>query len=225
MAGPGLVVIFINVVILIVSFKAALKSNRNKPNSVSSRSTISPSEDGKKEMKMKEIYRWFKGWTSLMVLVGLTWLTGLLYIHEWTSEANEEVIVDTDDGQDLEWVSRNRSTSSTSFPLAMSYLFIILNGSQGTFIFLFEIILNGKSRKQLMKLVRGKIPSAIKYLPSLSKTNSSQSNQSNQTTSRGTRSTASTTSGRSGENVVRITPDPAPVDHVMADGPRCHDHQ
>ena len=61
--------------------------------------------------------------------------------------------------------------------------------------------------------MRGKIPSAIKYLPSLSKTNSNQSS-SNQTTtaSRVTRSTASSTSTAqsTGQNVVRVTPNPSP---------------
>lgn len=185
-------------------------------------------------MKMAQIFRWFKGWTSLMILVGLTWLTGLLYIHEWDGSADQRMLVspssdssssfdlasdqnssasrnltmlDSLNDNDYIWLSRNRPSSK--FTTAMSYLFIILNASQGAFIFLFEIILNGKSRKKLLKLMRGKIPSAIKYLPSLSKTNSNQSS-SNQTTtaSRTTRSTASSTS--SGQNLVRVTPNPSP---------------
>lgn len=166
-------------------------SSKNKPNSIASRGNnsanpgaITPDE---KKMKMAQIFRWFKGWTSLMILVGITWLTGLLYIHEWDGSADQRMMVspssdssssfdiasdehslasnnltmlDSSNDNDYIWLSRNRPSSK--FTTAMSYLFIILNASQGAFIFLFEIILNGKSRKKLLKLMRGKIPSAIK---------------------------------------------------------------
>ena len=111
-----------------------------------------------------------------MILVGITWLTGLLYIHEWDGSADQQMLVspssdssssfdtasdqnslasnnltmlDSSNDNDYIWLSRNRPSSK--FTTAMSYLFIILNASQGAFIFLFEIILNGKSRKKIIE--------------------------------------------------------------------------
>uniref|UniRef100_T1KNL5 G-protein coupled receptors family 2 profile 2 domain-containing protein n=1 Tax=Tetranychus urticae TaxID=32264 RepID=T1KNL5_TETUR len=53
----------------------------------------------------------------------------------------------------------------------LSYAFIVVNGSQGVFIFLFEIVTNSKARPAIIRMVSGKFPST--QVSSVSKTSSS----------------------------------------------------
>lgn len=145
-AGPALAIVFVNAVILTKSFIAAIDSqNKKKPSASEQRPGCNNSRG-----RLENIRRWLKGWTSLLILVGLTWLSGLLYIHESVS-----------------W---------------LSYPFICLNGLQGLFIFLFEILLNGKTRKSLIVALRFQMPNASKYLPALSKTSSNNLSNASKTT-------------------------------------------
>ncbi|KAI1307610.1 Adhesion G protein-coupled receptor L3 [Halotydeus destructor] len=119
--GPALCVVFLNIIILILSFKEALKAKRRKP----ANAIYEPSENTR--ANLTAIKKWLKGWTSLTILLGATWVFGLLYIHESVS-----------------W---------------FSYVFIVLNGLQGVFIFLFEVVLNNNARAALMKNLHGKLSS------------------------------------------------------------------
>ena len=68
----------VNLVILVMSFKEALKAKRKKPNSpMMTQETI---DTGRSNIAM--IKRWLKGWISLSILVGGTWVFGLFYVHE-----------------------------------------------------------------------------------------------------------------------------------------------
>lgn len=113
-AGPALLIIAINLVILVRSFRVAWQSQTTRTT---------------KNAKLITALRFLKGWTSLVILVGATWLTGLLYIHQL-----------------VPW---------------SDYVFISLNALQGAFIFLFEILLNSKTRSLLTKLPVSKLLSSL----------------------------------------------------------------
>lgn len=149
-AGPALAIVLVNAVILTKSFIAAVESQNKKKPASSSSTTSDPRSNPGSKSRLQNIRRWLKGWTSLLILVGLTWITGVLYIHESVS-----------------W---------------FSYLFICLNGLQGVLIFVFEILLNSKTRKSLISVLRLKIPNASKYLTSLSKTSSHNLSNASKTT-------------------------------------------
>ena len=165
-AGPALAIVLVNAVILTRSFIAALSSqNGKKPSTQQQQTDRSASANSSATAagvkgRLATIKRWLKGWTSLMILVGLTWVTGVMYIHEAAS-----------------W---------------LSYVFICLNGLQGLLIFLFEIVLNSKTRKSLIQIMRRKIPNASKYLPTLSKTSSNNLSNTSKTKSTNTTSTSPT---------------------------------
>lgn len=143
-AGPAFGIIFINALILIKSFIAAIKSQKSRKPPQSLRQTDS---DTDRAMKMQVVRRWLKGWTSLFILVGLTWLIGLVYIHHAVF-----------------W---------------FSYVFIVLNGLQGLFIFLFEIVFNGKTRSTLTRVIRGRIPRFDRLLSSSASSYKNSSTTSN----------------------------------------------
>lgn len=145
-AGPAFVIIFINALILIKSFIAAVKSQESRRTPQSLRQTVSQT-DSDRAMKLHVVQRWLKGWTSLFILVGLTWLIGLAYIHHAVF-----------------W---------------FSYVFIVLNGLQGLFIFLFEIVFNGKTRSTLTRVIRGRLPRIDRLLSSSSSSFKNSSSNSN----------------------------------------------
>ncbi|CAG2175302.1 unnamed protein product [Oppiella nova] len=89
--------------------------------------------------QLSKSFSWMKGFVSLVVVLGITWISFLLYIHEF--------------GQ---W---------------FSYLFIIFNGLQGVFIFMFQILLNEKARTFVRKSYQSRHPS--RYLSSVYRTASS----------------------------------------------------
>lgn len=76
-------VVILNIFILVVSFKEAVNHEKRKPTRGRNMNDFVAEKNLFKTAK-----RWLKGWVTLMVLVGVTWISGVLYIHasmQWFS--------------------------------------------------------------------------------------------------------------------------------------------
>ncbi|RWS29134.1 Latrophilin-3-like protein [Leptotrombidium deliense] len=71
--GPAFIIIILNVIVFTMSLRATIIANLKKQHS----KEVQDSNDVTKP----NIKRWLKGWTSLLILLGLTWIIALLYIH------------------------------------------------------------------------------------------------------------------------------------------------
>lgn len=173
--GPVLIICILNLIIIILSFKETYKASKrriklsNVPKPILKTEAASYLEFGSKSMKsfsktsnsssstttvdneisISKIRSWFKGWITLMLLLGLTWILGFLMIFN-------------------------------TYQIA-SYIFILLNSSQGFLIFLYEIALNIKSRSTIIKLIRDKL--VVHYLIITTKDNHMSTKTTTSTTS------------------------------------------
>ena len=78
LAGPATFVIVINLIILILALRAA--SNRIHKHSV----YVTNKHDKNVSMaKLRNKTTWLKGFSFLIVLLGITWATFVFYIHEF----------------------------------------------------------------------------------------------------------------------------------------------
>ncbi|XP_054153265.1 adhesion G protein-coupled receptor E3-like [Oppia nitens] len=140
-AGPALVVILANTVIMYFALREAFSAKMKKKQIQEKDITVSSANNSQIiniSEKLSQSFSWMKGFVSLVIMLGITWISFLLYIHEF--------------GQHF------------------SYIFIVLNGLQGVFIFTFQILLNEKARNVVSKSYRKRQPS--RYLSSLYKSTS-----------------------------------------------------
>ncbi|RWS24239.1 latrophilin-3-like protein, partial [Leptotrombidium deliense] len=70
--GPAFAIIILNVIVFIMSLRATIITNLKRKNSKETQQ----SNDLKANVK-----RWLKGWISLLILLGFTWILALLYVH------------------------------------------------------------------------------------------------------------------------------------------------
>ncbi|XP_074598218.1 adhesion G protein-coupled receptor L3-like [Brevipalpus obovatus] len=83
-AGPIILILFFNMAIFAKSFHVAFISNMNK-GSVNRKAGDVPQKNS--------IIRWFKGWLSLFVLLGLTWLIGFFQFESSSQVASYLFII------------------------------------------------------------------------------------------------------------------------------------
>ncbi|KAK7099782.1 latrophilin-like protein 1 isoform X2 [Littorina saxatilis] len=109
--GPALAVMLVNIVMLCIAISIMVRHS-NMSHTMRQKSV---------PQKMRT---WIKGAVVLVVLLGLTWLFGVLYLE------------------------------NLYHTIIFSYLFTILNTLQGLFIFVFHCLLNDKVQKEYRRLVR-----------------------------------------------------------------------
>lgn len=87
LAGPATIIMLCNCLIIFLAVRAALTAKVKKqtspsPSSISGGMSSTPSTA---MTKISSKFSWLKGYISLMVLLGTTWICYVFYIHEFGS--------------------------------------------------------------------------------------------------------------------------------------------